>query len=42
MCVCVCMFVCVRVCARGEMVTVFGNGHGDPSSNLGRGYLHFT
>ena len=45
-------FVYMRVCARvcvlllecgigGVMITDVGNGHGDPSSNPGRG-LHFT
>ena len=28
--------------ARGEMVIVVGNGHGDTSSNPGRDWLHFT
>ena len=28
--------------ARGVMVTVVGNGHGDTSSNPGRDWLHFT
>ncbi len=28
--------------ARGVMVIVAGNGHGDTSSNLGRDWLHFT
>ena len=28
--------------ARGVMVIVVGNGHGDTSSNPGRGLLHFT
>ena len=28
--------------ARGVMVIVVGNGHGDTSSNPGRGWLHFT
>ena len=28
--------------ARGIMVIVVGNGHGDMSSNPGRGWLHFT
>ena len=28
--------------ARGVMVIVIGNGHGDASSNPGRGWLHFT
>ena len=27
---------------RGEMVIVGGNGHGDPNSNFGWGYLYFT
>ena len=27
--------------ARGVMVTVVGNGHGDTSSNPGRDWLHF-
>ena len=27
---------------RGVMVIVAGNGHGDMSSNPGRGWLHFT
>ena len=28
--------------ARGVMVIVVGNGHGDTSSNPGRYWLHFT
>ena len=28
--------------ARGVMVIVIGNGHGDTSSNPGRNLLHFT
>ena len=28
--------------ARGVMVIIVGNGHGDTSSNPGRGWLHFT
>ena len=28
--------------ARGEMVIVVGNGHGDTSSNLRQDWLHFT
>ena len=28
--------------ARGVMVIVVGNGHGDTSSNPGRDWLHFT
>ena len=28
--------------ARGVMVIVVGNGHGDTSSNTGRDWLHFT
>ena len=28
--------------ARGVMVIVVGNGHGEPSSNSGRDWLHFT
>ena len=28
--------------ARGEMVIIVGNGHGDTSSNPGRYWLHFT
>ena len=28
--------------ARGVMVTIAGNGHGDTSSNPGRHRLHFT
>ena len=28
--------------ARGVMVIVIGNGHGDTSSNPGRDWLHFT
>ena len=28
--------------ARGVMVIVVGNGHGDMSSNPGRNWLHFT
>ena len=27
--------------ARGVMVIIVENGHGDTSSNRGRGYLHF-
>ena len=27
---------------RGVMVIVIGNGHGDPSSNPGWDWLHFT
>ena len=27
---------------RGIMFIVAGNGHGDTSSNPGRGWLHFT
>ena len=42
MCVCVC--VCVWVCggARGLVVTVIGNEHGDLSSNLSRSFFNFT
>ena len=29
-------------CARGVMVIVVGNGHGDMSSNSGQDWLHFT
>ena len=29
-------------CARGVMVIVVGNGHGDTSSNPGQDWLHFT
>ena len=29
-------------CARGVMVIVVGNGHGDTISNHGRDWLHFT
>ena len=28
--------------ARGVMVIVVGNGHGDTSSNPGRDWVHFT
>ena len=28
--------------ARGVLVIVVGNGHGDKSSNPGLGWLHFT
>ena len=28
--------------ARGVRVIIVGNGHGDTSSNPGRGWLHFT
>ena len=28
--------------ARGVVVIVLGNGHGDTSSNPGRDWLHFT
>ena len=28
--------------ARGVMVILAGNGHGETSSNPGRGWLHFT
>ena len=28
--------------ARGVMVIIVGNGHGNTSSNPGRDYLHFT
>ena len=28
--------------ARGVVVIVVGNGHGDTSSNSGRDWLHFT
>ena len=28
--------------ARGVVVIVVGNGHGDTSSNPGRDWLHFT
>ena len=28
--------------ARGVIVIVVGNGHGDTSSNPGRDWLHFT
>ena len=41
----VCMYVCVFarfIYARGVMVIVVGNGHGDTSSNPGRDRLHFT
>ena len=40
--------VALKICqrrwggARGVMVIVVGNGHGDTSSNPGRGWLHFT
>ena len=34
--ICVCVCVCVLGGARGVMVIVAGNGHGDTSSNLGR------
>ena len=32
----------VSTCARGVMVIVVGNEHGDMSSNPGRDWLHFT
>ena len=32
----------VKEGARGVMVMVVGNGHGDTSSNPGRDWLHFT
>ena len=32
----------VELGARGVMVIVVGNGHGDTSSNPGRDWLHFT
>ena len=32
----VCVYACMHVCARGVMVIVVGNGHGDTSSNPGR------
>ncbi len=36
--------VCIHIYiyARGVMVIVIGNRHGDTGSNPGRGYLHFT
>ena len=33
---------CVYVCVWDIMVNVVGNGHGNPSSNLGWGCLHIT
>ena len=54
LCVClpqfvdICMAFCFslsiyhNMCARGVMVIVAGNGHGDTSSNPGRDWLHFT
>ena len=33
---------CFRGGARGVMVIIIGNGHGDTSSNTGRDWLHFT
>ena len=48
-CVCVCVFLNLLLYARkkiggarGVMVIVVGNGHGDSSSNPGRDRLHFT
>ena len=32
----------MKLIARGVMVIVVGNGHGDTSSNPGRDWLHFT
>ena len=37
-----CDVVTVDGGARGVMVIVVGNGHGDTSSNPGHGWLHFT
>ena len=34
--------ICHYGCARRVIVIVGGNGHGDPSSNPGRDWLHFT
>ena len=34
--------ICILLSACVVMVTVWGNGHGYPSSNPGQGYLHFT
>ena len=34
--------VCIIGGARGVVVIVVGNGHGDTSSNPGRDWLHFT
>ena len=36
------MYVNVRGGARGVIVIVIGNEHGDTSSNPGRDWLHFT
>ena len=36
------LLITIRGGARGVMVTVVGNGHGDTSSNPGRDWLHFT
>ena len=38
------LYICVYLMggARGVMVIVVGNGHGDTSSNSGRNWLHFT
>ena len=38
------MYICIHLClhARGVMVIVVGNEHGDTSSNPGWDWLHFT
>ena len=36
------IYVRLKGGARGVTVTVVGNGHGDPSSNPGRGYFNFA
>ena len=36
------MFIIIGNGARGVMVIVIGNGHGDTSSNPRRDWLHFT
>ena len=37
-----CISIYTDTCARGVMVIVVGNGHGNTSSNPGRDWLHFT
>ena len=36
------IYIYVKKGARGTMVIVMGNGHGNTSSNPGRDWLHFT
>ena len=36
------ILIIIEEFAHGVMVIVVGNGHGDTSSNPGRGWLHFT